>query len=127
MSACTCMPGATLWLGGPARHAVAGQLAERLRTGHHRRAEVLDADPPGGADESPRAAAERIGLVAEILARNGILAVVVSATGQAADLDTVRDRHRRAGTAFLEPLADPAPSVEALLTLLAGHGLVRAG
>ncbi|KQV19530.1 MULTISPECIES: hypothetical protein [unclassified Kitasatospora] len=126
---CTCLPGATLWLDGPARHAMAEDLAMRLRADQHRRVEVLDAEDAGVPCEHPHAAAERIGLVAEILARNGILAVVLSAAGPT-ERDAARARHQRAGTAFLElPAAGPgipAPSADALLALLAEHGLVLA-
>ncbi|MBT2399366.1 hypothetical protein [Streptomyces sp. ISL-100] len=128
---CTCRPGATLWLDGAPRHAVAEELADRLRAAHHRRVEVLDPATSAVPGESPRAAAERIGLVAEILARHGILAVVAAPEGPPADRNRVRDRHLRAGTTFLEVRGagpdDPAPSVDVLLALLAEHGLVLAG
>lgn len=127
---CTCLPGATLWLNGAPWHTVAGELADRVRGGH-RRVEVLDPAASAVPGESRRAAAERIGLVAEILARHGILAVVTAPDGAAADLDRVRSRHRRADTAFLEvPPSAPeaaAPTVDVLLALLAEHDLVPVG
>ncbi|MFI9062450.1 hypothetical protein ACIGQE_11315 [Streptomyces sp. NPDC053429] len=128
---CTCLPGATLWLNGALWHAAAEELADRLRGGHHRRVEVLDPADSAVPGESGRAAAERIGLVAEILARHGILAVVTAPDGAAADLDRVRLRHRRADTAFLEmPTPGPgaaAPTVDVLLALMAEHALLPAG
>ncbi|MFB7057109.1 hypothetical protein ACFCXT_28825 [Streptomyces vinaceus] len=128
---CTCLPGATLWLNGALRHSVAEELAVRLRDGHHRRVEVLDPAASAVPGESRRAAAERVGLVAEILARHGILAVVTAPDGAAADLDRVRSRHRRADAVFLEtaPAGPDAatPTVDVLLALLAEHGLVPVG
>ncbi|WP_053660905.1 hypothetical protein [Streptomyces sp. MMG1121] len=137
---CTCRPGATLWLAGPVRPAVAAELADVLRTRHHRRVEVLALPAPGTgdqlceADRSAGSAVRRVGMIAEILARNGILALVIPAGADTADPEPVRtaraevrDRHRRAGTAFLEPPArDDAtpPTAGWLLALLDEHGLL---
>jgi adenylylsulfate kinase len=88
--ACTC-PGATVWLAGPseaARTEAAYMLAERLRA-EHRRAEVLD----GHFGDSGRA-----GLTAEVLARNGIVAIVPCAES----VDAVRERHEASGTRYVE-------------------------
>ncbi|MFD6420675.1 hypothetical protein [Streptomyces sp. NPDC060198] len=125
---CTCLPGATLWLDGVGE-ATVGELTRRLLDGHRRRVEVLTPTTSAVPGETPKAAAERIGLVAEILARHGILTLVVAPAGQPSDREHVRARHLRAGTTFLEaPTAGtdaPAPSADALLALLTEHGLVR--
>ncbi|MEU2246321.1 hypothetical protein [Streptomyces sp. NPDC019224] len=120
---CTCLPGATLWLpASPAARAAAQDLATLLTTGHHRRVTVLDTavgDVPG---EPPEAAVRRTGLVAEILAANGFLAVVLDSAAQPAGLDAVRARHRSAGTPFLEP-AVAAGAPPDLFRLLDEYGL----
>ncbi|MCW2875063.1 MAG: hypothetical protein JWL99_6383 [Streptomyces oryziradicis] len=87
---CTC-PGATVWLAGlseVARTEAAHMLAERLRA-EHRRAEVLD-----GAFADSR----RVGLTAEVLARNGIVAIVPCGES----VDAVRERHEASGTRYVE-------------------------
>nr|AGZ94401.1 adenylylsulfate kinase [Streptomyces sp. 31A4] len=151
---CTCRPGATLWLTGPAHPAVAADLASLLRTRYHRRAEVLHLPASGTHGETAEAAVRRIGMIAEILARNGILALVVptaTAAVRAAGPDAVpesgspavpgadavraaqeevRDRHLRSGAAFLAPPAGAgvtATTAPALLALLDGHGLLPPG
>ncbi|MFB8774723.1 hypothetical protein [Streptomyces broussonetiae] len=91
---CTC-PGATVWLtGGPAadRLAAAYALAERLLA-EERRVEVLDRFDELGTD------ARRIGLVAEVLARNGVVAVVPCAPET---LAAVRARHSASNTRYVE-------------------------
>ncbi|WP_100837660.1 P-loop NTPase family protein [Kitasatospora fiedleri] len=123
---CTCLPGATLWLADAREHDAGAELAALLRTGHHRRAEFLPVFPPLPG-EDPAGAVRRTGMVAEILARNGVLAVVAGAGPEPSGLAEVRERHRLSGTAFLAPAAGPgpAPTVDALLALLGAHHLVR--
>lgn len=114
---CTC-PGATVWVTGePAadRRAAAYALAERLLT-EHRRVEVLD------RFHGPAMDAEHTGLIAEVLARNGIVAIVpCSPEGIAA----VRARHEASGTRYVEVCVagrdSPQDSAAAVHSLLVGH------
>ncbi|GHJ41314.1 hypothetical protein [Streptomyces sp. TS71-3] len=113
-SRCTC-PGATVWLTGQQRSdrmAAAFALAERLLAEQHR-VEVLD------QFDGPGTNVERTGVMAEVLARNGIVAIVPCATDNMA---AARKRHEASGTRYLEvPLsgqegpADTAAEVHRLL------------
>ncbi|MFF1509660.1 adenylyl-sulfate kinase [Streptomyces sp. NPDC058326] len=109
---CTCWPGATVWLTGlpsSGTSAIAEELVRRL-VPERRRVEVLG----GGENRAPLTAdlgsgredriagVRRIGLVAETLARNGILALVPVIAPQADAGTAVRRRHERSGTPFLE-------------------------
>lgn len=109
---CSCWPGATVWLTGlpsAGKSTLASALAERLRA-DQRRVEVLDGDelrttlsPDLGFSPTDRDAnVRRIGLVAEVLARNGVLALVPVIAPYAASRDAVRERHERSGAAYLE-------------------------
>jgi adenylylsulfate kinase len=116
MCRCTC-PGATVWVTGPStadRLAAAYALAERL-TAEGRRVEVLDRYDDLEGDS------RRTGLLAEVLARNGIVAIVPGA-GQGAV--TVQDRHSASGTRYVEARVcernspyDAATSLYGLLTV----------
>jgi adenylylsulfate kinase len=156
---CTC--GATVWLTGlpgAGKTTLARALERRLR-GEGRRVRILDADEDrveGRTEEGLVYGAEdgvvRIGLAAEVLARNGIVAVVPVFAPHADSRASVRARHARSGTPYLEvhvaapadgsvdPHEAPASppdlridshrqtldeSAGALYALLAGKGLVR--
>ncbi|MEW2636474.1 adenylyl-sulfate kinase [Streptomyces sp. NPDC048389] len=111
-SVCTCWPGATVWLTGlpsAGKSTIALALAERLRT-EHRRVEVLDGDELraslssglGFSRADRHTNVQRIGLIAEVLARNGILAVVPVIAPYEESRQAVRACHERSGTAYLE-------------------------
>ncbi|WP_328743882.1 hypothetical protein OHT57_00975 [Streptomyces sp. NBC_00285] len=91
---CTCA-GATVWVTGRSladRRAAAYAMAERLAADGHR-VQVLDRLDGSGARP------ERTGMTAEVLARNGIVAIVPCAAEGA---DTVRARHEASGTRYIE-------------------------
>jgi adenylylsulfate kinase len=109
---CTCWPGATVWLTGlpsAGKSTIAGELARRLAP-RGRRVEVLDGDDNralltadlGFSREDRFANVQRVGLIAEILARNGVLALVPVIAPYADAREAVRKRHERSGTAYLE-------------------------
>ncbi|MFB9321200.1 adenylyl-sulfate kinase [Cryptosporangium minutisporangium] len=104
--------GGTVWLTGlpsAGKTTVATAVAERLR-GTGRRVEVLDGDAVrehlsaglgfSRADRDTNVA--RIGFVAELLARNGVLVLAAVISPYAAARDAVRARHVASGTPFLE-------------------------
>ncbi|GAA2329658.1 adenylyl-sulfate kinase [Streptomyces kunmingensis] len=104
--------GATIWLTGlpsSGKTTVARALAGRLRTEGHR-VEVLDGDEIrrflsaglGFSREDRNTNVQRIGLVAEVLARNGVFAVVPVIAPYADSREAVRKRHDASGTAYLE-------------------------
>ncbi|KIF78166.1 hypothetical protein QR77_38985 [Streptomyces sp. 150FB] len=146
---CTCWPGATVWLTGPAgadadRTTVARALARRLET-EGRRVHVFDGDEtvalfgPGTGRASQHRVADvrRVGLVAEVLARNGVLALVPLTAPDTRDMAAVRERHARTETTCLEvqvttgragragPGADNDPHAPPDLTLPAHRGSVE--
>ncbi|CCK25144.1 hypothetical protein BN159_0765 [Streptomyces davaonensis JCM 4913] len=91
---CTC-PGATVWVTGRPladRLAAAYALAERLLA-QGRRVTVLDRYDDLSAD------AAHLGLAAEVLARNGLVAIVPCATD---GVEAVRSRHEASGTRYVE-------------------------
>ncbi|MFD5008286.1 adenylyl-sulfate kinase [Streptomyces mutabilis] len=110
--AATCERGATVWLTGlpsAGKTTVARAVAERLRvTG--RRVEVLDGDEIreflsrglGFSREDRHTNVQRIGFVAELLARNGVTALVPVIAPYADSRDAVRERHEANGTAYVE-------------------------
>jgi adenylylsulfate kinase len=104
--------GATVWLTGlpsAGKTTIATAAAGRLRT-NGRRVEVLDGDEIrrflsaglGFSRADRHTNVQRIGLVAEILARIGILAVVPVIAPYADSREAVRKRHEASGTPFLE-------------------------
>lgn len=119
---CTCWPGATVWLTGlpgadADRTTVARALARRLEA-EGRRVHVLDGDETvalfgPGTGPAPRhrlADVRRVGLVAEVLARNGVLALVPLAAPDARDMAAVRERHARTATTCLEVQVTTGPT-----------------
>ncbi|KUJ70956.1 adenylyl-sulfate kinase [Streptomyces albus subsp. albus] len=106
------MTGATVWLTGlpsAGKTTIAHALAERLR-GEGRRVAVLDGDEIrtflsaglGFSRADRDTNVQRIGYVAELLARNGVTALVPVIAPYAESRAAVRGRHRAEGTAYLE-------------------------
>ncbi|CAM5728116.1 adenylylsulfate kinase [Streptomyces sp. BK208] len=104
--------GATVWLTGlpsAGKTTIARALAERLRE-EGRRVELLDGDEIReflsaglGFDRADRHTnVQRIGFVAELLARNGVTALVPVIAPYADSRDAVRERHEANGTAYVE-------------------------
>ncbi|MGK5691682.1 adenylyl-sulfate kinase [Streptomyces sp. URMC 128] len=104
--------GCTVWLTGlpsSGKTTIATALAERLRGDGHR-VEVLDGDVIrsflsaglGFSREDRDTNVQRIGLVAEILARNRIIALVPVIAPYRASREAVRKRHEQSGTPYLE-------------------------
>ncbi|QFX80960.1 adenylyl-sulfate kinase [Streptomyces sp. SYP-A7193] len=104
--------GATVWLTGlpsAGKTTIARELADRLRE-EGRRVELLDGDEIraflsaglgfGRADRDTNV--QRIGFVAELLARNGVTALVPVIAPYADSRDAVRERHEANGTAYVE-------------------------
>ncbi|MEU1849654.1 adenylyl-sulfate kinase [Streptomyces sp. NPDC019990] len=109
---CTCHPGATVWLTGlpsSGKTTVARAAAAVLRR-DGRRVEVLDGDELrrtlsgdlGYSREDRHRNVERIGRVAQVLARNGVLTLVPVIAPYADSRALVHDLHRESRTAFLE-------------------------
>ncbi|QKW53667.1 adenylyl-sulfate kinase [Streptomyces buecherae] len=109
---CTCWPGATVWITGlpsAGKTTIATTLATHLR-GHGRRVEVLDGDQVraclhsglGFSREDRHTHVRRVGMMAEVLARNDVLALVPVIAPYADSRAAVRTRHHRSGTRFLE-------------------------
>lgn len=104
--------GATVWLTGlpsAGKTTIAHELAARLRE-RGRRVEVLDGDEIreflsaglGFTREDRHTNVQRIGFVAELLARNGVTALVPVIAPYADSRDAVRKRHAANGTAYVE-------------------------
>ncbi|MGW4162021.1 adenylyl-sulfate kinase [Streptomyces sp. NPDC004788] len=109
---CTCWPGATVWLTGlpsSGKTTIAHAMAERVRA-DGRRVEVLDGDEIrttlsaglGFSREDRNTHVQRIGLVAEVLARNGVLVLVPVIAPYADQREAVRKRHEASDTPYLE-------------------------
>ncbi|GAA3820744.1 adenylyl-sulfate kinase [Streptomyces phyllanthi] len=104
--------GATVWLTGlpsAGKTTIARILAGRLRSEGHR-VEVLDGDEVrrflsaglGFSRADRNTNVQRIGLVAEVLARNGVLTVVPVIAPYADSREAVRKRHDVSGTPYFE-------------------------
>ncbi|MFG2172619.1 adenylyl-sulfate kinase [Streptomyces niveus] len=104
--------GATIWLTGlpsAGKTTIAVELAERLRSEGHR-VEVLDGDEIreflsaglGFSREDRHTNVQRIGFVAELLASNGVKALVPVIAPYTDSREAVRKRHQSEGTAYLE-------------------------
>jgi adenylylsulfate kinase len=104
--------GATVWLTGlpsSGKTTLAQALASRL-TREGNRVEVLDGDEIrtflsaglGFTREDRDTNVQRIGLVAEVLARNGILVLVPVIAPYEDSREAVRKRHEASGTPYLE-------------------------
>lgn len=104
--------GATVWLTGlpsAGKTTIAHALAGRLSADGHR-VEVLDGDEIreflsaglGFTREDRHTNVQRIGFVAELLASQGVKALVPVIAPYADSRDAVRDRHRAAGTTYVE-------------------------
>ncbi|MGW4913851.1 adenylyl-sulfate kinase [Streptomyces sp. NPDC004270] len=104
--------GATVWLTGlpsAGKTTIAYELAGLLRADGHL-VEVLDGDEIrefisaglGFSREDRHTNVQRIGFVAELLARNGIKALVPVIAPYADSRDAVRKRHEENGTAYVE-------------------------
>ncbi|TWV32120.1 adenylyl-sulfate kinase [Streptomyces misionensis] len=105
-------PGATVWLTGPpgaGKSRIAAELAARMRAEGHR-VEVLDggeigAGPsagPGPLSEDQDTRVRRVGMVAEVLARNGVIVLVPDCAPGRGGRDGVRLRHDLARLPYLE-------------------------
>ncbi|NXY96024.1 adenylyl-sulfate kinase [Streptomyces sp. BR123] len=104
--------GATVWLTGlpsAGKTTIAHALADRLRGDGHR-VEVLDGDEIreflsaglGFTREDRHTNVQRIGFVAELLASNGVKALVPVIAPYADSREAVAKRHAAAGTTYLE-------------------------
>ncbi|GAA0371430.1 adenylyl-sulfate kinase [Streptomyces blastmyceticus] len=113
---CTCdtpeRTGATVWLTGlpsAGKTTIAKALAERLR-GEGHRVEVLDGDEIrefisaglGFSRADRNTNVQRIGLISEVLARNGVKSIVPVIAPYADSREAVRKRHEGSDTAYLE-------------------------
>ncbi|MDV9173418.1 adenylyl-sulfate kinase [Streptomyces sp. W16] len=104
--------GATVWLTGlpsAGKTTIARCLSDRLKAEGHR-VEVLDGDEVrrflsaglGFSREDRNTNVQRIGLVSEVLARNGVLSVVPVIAPYADSREAVRKRHEASGTPYIE-------------------------
>ncbi|MFE0256795.1 adenylyl-sulfate kinase [Streptomyces sp. NPDC059010] len=109
---CTCRPGATVWLTGlpsAGKTTIAYEVARLLRS-QDRRVEVLDGDEIrrflsaglGFSRADRNTNVQRIGLVAEVLARNGVVTLVPVIAPYADSRDAVRKRHQQSGAPYIE-------------------------
>ncbi|MER5445043.1 adenylyl-sulfate kinase [Streptomyces sp. NPDC002766] len=104
--------GATVWLTGlpsAGKTTIARHLGERLEAEGHR-VEILDGDEIRrflsaglGFSRADRTTnVQRIGLVSEVLARNGVLSVVPVIAPYADSREAVRKRHEASATPYIE-------------------------
>lgn len=105
-------PGATVWLTGlpsAGKSTIAVAAAERLRAAG-RQVEILDGDEMrsflsaelGFSRADRDTNVQRIGVVAQMLARNGVLVLVPVIAPYAGSRKAVRARHESGGTPYLE-------------------------
>ena len=104
--------GATVWLTGlpsAGKTTVAQAVADRLRADGHR-VQVLDGDELrrtltadlGYSRADRDTNVRRVGVVAELLARNGVLVLVPVIAPYADSRDAVRAHHAQSGTPYVE-------------------------
>jgi adenylylsulfate kinase len=104
-------PGLTVWLTGlpsAGKSTIAELVAEELRAGGERKVEVLDGDVVrthlskglGFSKEDRDENIRRIGFVASLLARNGVMVLVAVVSPYREARDTVRAMHN--GDSFVE-------------------------
>lgn len=104
--------GATIWLTGlpsAGKTTIAHATAERLRAAGHR-VEVLDGDAVrehlsaglGFTRQDRETNISRIGFVADLLARNGVLVLAAVISPYESARAEVRDRHLTSGVPYLE-------------------------
>ncbi len=104
--------GATVWLTGlpsAGKTTIAYELAGRLGAQGHR-VEVLDGDEIrefisaglGFSREDRHTNVQRIGFLAELLARNGVMALVPVIAPYADSREGVRKRHQDSGAPYIE-------------------------
>ncbi|GAA2798023.1 adenylyl-sulfate kinase [Saccharopolyspora taberi] len=104
--------GATVWFTGlpsSGKTTIANALARRLRAGGHR-VEVLDGDDMraflsaglGFTPEDRDTHVQRVGFVAELLASNGVKALVPVIAPYQASREAVRKRHEQSCSEYLE-------------------------
>jgi adenylylsulfate kinase len=104
--------GATIWLTGlpsAGKTTIAYELADRLRAEGHR-VEVLDGDEIrtfltaglGFSREDRHTNVQRIGFLADILARNGVKALVPVIAPYSDSREAVRKRHQASGAPYIE-------------------------
>jgi adenylylsulfate kinase len=112
MGQCACGPGATVWLTGlpsAGKTTIAAAVAERLRASR-RSVEILDGDEVrslisaglGFSREDRDTNVQRIGVIAQMLARNGVIVLVPVIAPYAESRKAVRARHESGGTSYLE-------------------------
>ncbi|GHB46986.1 adenylylsulfate kinase [Streptomyces umbrinus] len=106
------MTGATIWLTGlpsAGKTTIAYELAGRLREEGHR-VEVLDGDEIrtfltaglGFSREDRHTNVQRIGFLADLLARNGVKTLVPVIAPYSDSREAVRKRHQASGAAYIE-------------------------
>lgn len=104
--------GATVWLTGlpsAGKTTIANELAGRLREEGHR-VEVLDGDEIrefisaglGFTRADRHTNVQRIGFLADLLARNGVKALVPVIAPYADSRESVRKRHQESGAPYIE-------------------------